>query len=760
MTTATLDKTQTAAQEIVVLNGNELAATAASHINFHVMGYFPITPSTAIPEEIDLKKAEGEHQINMVAADGEHGAAGICFGAAAAGGRVINATAANGLLYSIEQLPVQSGTRLPMVLNIVNRSVSGPLNIKCDHSDIAYALTTGWIILMAKDPQEVYDMNIMAVRIGEAEGVRLPVIVSFDGFVTSHQKRRAHIFSDNATVQDFIGKFEPKITAVDPEHPVTIGPYMNDDLINNRKQQSMAMDKAYELIPRIFDEYEKISGRQYSMVQTYRMEDAEAALFILNSSTSTAKEAVDVMRREGKKVGVVSASVIRPFPKKEIQEAFKNCKAVCVADRQDTYGTGGGAMTMEVKAALKDDTDNKSLVLSRIYGLGGLEFYLEDAVEMLNDALDAASSGKINVPFEYVGAYEGDASYTPEFAEPPLTVDDVTPNIIKTERDPETGEIKVKGAVTRELTRMPKRLAPGHGACPGCGIIPSINAVMRGIEGFVVVLFHTGCGMIIGSGYPFSAHRTTYVHNLFQNGAATVAGLVEMYKERQRRGEIPKDQEITFLMVTGDGGNDIGMGPTIGSALRGHNMICIEYDNEGYMNTGHQLSFSTPLGHSTSTSHVGPAQKGKHTHHKDTAQIMSACHIPYVFTGAECNHVDLTKKAAKAQLIAREEGFVYGKILSACPLNWRSVESKGREIIQAAVDSCFFPLYEIEHGITKITYDPEAKDKRVPVLDWLKMMGKTKHMGKPDYEKELKKFEAEVDRRWQRLKAMAENPLL
>jgi len=755
MTTTTAEKEQV----VAVLNGNEMAAMAASHINFHIMGYFPITPSTAIPEEIDRMKAEGDHDIVMVPGDGEHGAAGICFGAAAAGGRVLNATAANGLLYSIEQLPVQSGTRLPMVLNIVNRSVSGPLNIKCDHSDIVFALSAGWIILMAKEPQEVYDMNIMAVRIGEHADVRLPVIVCQDGFVTSHQKRRVEYFADRQKVQDFIGEFKPGYTVVNPDRPITMGPYMNDDLINNRKQQSDAMIRAYDVIPEIFDEYGKLSGREYSMVQTYRMEDAETALFILNSSTSTAKAAVDQLRDEGKAVGLVSASVIRPFPIKQVQEAFRKTKSICVADRQDTYGTWGGAMTMEVKAALKDDPDNGARVISRVYGIGGLEFYLENAVEMLNDALEVASTGKVNVPFDYVGAYEGEEGYQPEQVDDPLTTDKVSLNIITTERD-ENGKIKVKGVNPRELTRVPKRIAPGHGACPGCGIIPTINAVMRGLDGPVVVLFHTGCGMIIGSGYPFSAHRNTYIHNLFQNGAATMAGIVEMYKERQRRGEIPKDQQITFLMVTGDGGNDIGMGPTIGSALRNHNMICLEYDNEGYMNTGNQLSFSTPLAHATSTSHIGPAQHGKKNHHKDTAQIMAATHIPYVFTGAECKHVDLTKKAAKAQRIAREEGFVFGKVLSACPLNWRAPERQCRNIIQAAVDSCFFPLYEVEHGITTITYNPEDRDKRVPVIEWLKMMGKTKHMVKDDYKPELESFEKEVERRWQRLKAMAENPLL
>ncbi|HOO57316.1 MAG TPA: thiamine pyrophosphate-dependent enzyme [bacterium] len=748
------------AQNVVVESGNEVAALAASQINYHVMGYYPITPSTAIPGEMDRMKAEGENQINMIPGDGEHGAAGICFGASVAGGRVFNATAANGLLFSIEQLPVQSGTRLPMVLNLVNRAVSGPLNIKGDHSDLVYAMSSGWVILMAPDPQSVYDMNLCAVRIGEHEDVRLPVIVSQDGFFTSHQKRRVQVFEDNGAVQSFIGPYKANYDIMNVEEPVTIGPYMNDDLINNRKQQSDAMAAAYDVIPKIFEEYEKLSGRKYDMLDSYMMEDAEAALFVLNSSYSTSKAAVDTLRKQGKKVGVVTARVVRPFPIKEIQEIFKNTKAICVADRQDSYGAWGGQMTLEIKAALKDDPDNKSIFLSRIYGLGGLEFYLSDAELLLNEVYEAAQTGKIEEAFGYIGTYPGEEGYVPERAEAPLTKEQLSPGIVSVEKNEETGELKVKGVNSREITRQPKRIAQGHGACPGCGIVPTLNAFMAGLEGPVVVLFHTGCGMIIGSGYPFSAHRNTYVHNLFQNGAATVSGLVEMYKERQRRGEIPKDLDITFVMVTGDGGNDIGMGPTIGAALRGHNMICLEYDNEGYMNTGHQLSFSTPLGHATATSHVGPAQAGKRTHHKDTAQIMAACHVPYIFTGTEANHLDLTRKAAKAQKIAREEGFVFGKVLSFCPLNWRCTENKGKEIIQAAVDSCFFPLYEVYHGKTTLNYDPEAKEKKVPVLDWLKMMGKTRHFTKPEYGDDLVAVQTEVDRRWNRIKAMSEHPLL
>ena len=173
-------------QKMVFESGNELAAYAAKQINYHVMGYYPITPSTQIAENLDLMKAEGKHEIALIAAEGEHSAAGICYGASVAGARVFNATSANGLLYALEQFPVQSGTRFPMVMNVACRTVSGPLSIKGDHSDIMYMLNTGWIILFAHSPQAVYDMNICALKI--AEKVKLPVVIAFDGFLLAIKK--------------------------------------------------------------------------------------------------------------------------------------------------------------------------------------------------------------------------------------------------------------------------------------------------------------------------------------------------------------------------------------------------------------------------------------------------------------------------------------------------------------------------------------------------------------------------------------------
>ena len=748
-----------AAQTTDFRSGNEVAAKAAAQINYHLMGYFPITPSTEIAEYLDEMKVNGEHDIVMIPADGEHGSAGICYGAAVAGGRVFNATSAQGFLYMLEQLPVQSGTRFPMVLNLVTRAVSGPLDIRGDHSDLYYGLNTGWPILLAKDPQAVYDLNLMALRLAEHAAVRLPVIVASDGFFTSHQKRRVQYFTHSEDVRQFVGDMpKPSIDALDLEHIVTIGPYMNDpDLINTRYMQSEAMYRAKDVYQAIAEEFEQISGRRYELLHRYRMDDAEVVVVLLNSAADTAKDAADRLRARGIKAGVLAPVMIRPFPKAAIQDALRSAQVVLIGERADSFGGHGANISHEIKAALQE-IHSAATVLTRIYGLGGRDFYPDDADRFFDLCLSVLAGE--DVPhFDYYGQTTGDPALAPATRTKPLPKEQKT-GFIQVTQDPASGRLNVKAPPLRALTAKGQRIAPGHGACPGCGIFPGINTFLKGIEGDVVVLYQTGCAMVTTTGYPYSSHRVTYIHNLFQSGAATLSGVVEMFFERRRRGEIKTGDDVTFLMVTGDGGMDIGMGSAIGTALRDHRMIILEYDNEGYMNTGSQLSYSTPLGHMTSTSNVGRLGGGKPFQHKDTAQIMAATNIPYVFTGVETYAQDLIKKAAKAQWYATHEGMAYGKILIACPLNWKSAEEAGHEIVGAAVDSCFFPLYEVEHGITTITYDPEEKNRRIPVGDWLKTMGKTKHLLKPEHQDRLREFSDEVERRWQRLKARHESPYL
>ena len=737
-------------QKTIYESGNELAAYAAKQIGYHVMGYYPITPSTQIAENLDLMAAQGICETKLIAAEGEHSAAGICYGASAAGGRVFNVTSANGLLYALEQFPVQSGTRFPMVMNVACRCISGPLCIKGDHSDIMYLLNTGWMILFAYTPQMVYDFNIIGLKL--AEKVNLPVAIAFDGFFTSHQKQKCEVFEEDNSVSQFIGEKRPLYSLLDLTAPITIGSYMNEpDVMNNRYQLYLAMDTARNTLPALFKEYASFSGRSYSLIEGYEQEDAEIVLVLLGSAYQTAKEAVDLLRKENIKAGAVTLTVLRPFPKTLINY-LPSAKTIIVCDRQDSYGAEGGNLSLEVKAAIYRKT--RAQVFTRIYGLGGKDFFVEDVISIVKEVLLPRAP-----IFAYYGITPGEGKKEPTHYFAPLTKEEQSPGITRCRYDGKEKKMHVTSSRLSDTTAMPLRIAPGHGACPGCGIPVNLNLLLKGIEGSVIVLFQTGCGMIITTGYPKTAFRIPYIHNLFQNGAATLSGVEAAYRELKRRGEYPED-EITFVMVSGDGGMDIGMGSAIGAALRSEHILLFEYDNGGYMNTGYQLSYSTPLGAKSATSHLGENQYGKTFFHKDTPEIMAATHIPYVATVAESNPNDFIKKAAKAAAYSREFGMAYVKALSACPLNWNDKPDLERNVIAAAVDSCYFPLYEVEQGITNLSYDPTEKDKKIPITEWLGMMGRTKHLLKPEYASIVSDLQSEVDRRFRRLKAKAEHPLL
>lgn len=738
-------------QIVEFASGNEIAAMAVKQIGYDLMGYYPITPSTQIAENLDLMRAEGKIDLAMIAAEGEHSAAGICYGASVGGGRVFNATSANGLLYALEQFPVQSGTRYPMVMNVACRTVSGPLSIKGDHSDIMYMLNTGWIIFFAHTVQEVYDFNIIGLKLSET--VNLPVVIAYDGFFTSHQKKKCLRFADDSDVREFVGEKKETYPFFDFEHPITVGSYMNEpDLINNKYQLHLAMEQARERIPSLWKEYEELTGRKYKVWQGYKNEDAETILILLGSSFDTAMEAVDRLRAKGQAAGLVTLHMLRPFPAEEVFKACKNAKNIVVADRQDSYGAKGGNLSLEIRAAMQK-YGGTATIKSIVYGLGGMDFYVEDALKMFEMAQDKKISD-----FSYYGVtpgIEGGEDRGPFFA--PLTPNRTKLGLTKVEKKEE--EFVVSGGNLNATTKIPKRIAPGHGACPGCGIPVNLNLLLRGIEDPVVLLFQTGCAMVVTTAYPRTSFKIPYIHNLFQNGAATLSGVAEICYRKQKKGEIPPG-DIVFIMVSGDGGMDIGMGSALGTALRGHRLIIFEYDNGGYMNTGYQLSYSTPKGARSSTSHIGKDQYGKTFFHKDMPQIMAAANIPYVATVAESNPVDFIKKAAKAAAYAKNEGVAYVKALSACPLNWNDPPNLERNVIGAAVDCCYFPLYEVEQGKTKLSYDPEKNNKKIPVIEWLAMMGRTKHLKKEEYKEIVQDLQKEVDRRFLILKEKTKNPYL
>jgi len=734
-----------AKQTMFLGNGNDAAAQAVLHIGYDGEGYYPITPSSEVGEIISKAVAAGTSDVSFIVGTSELAAIGICTGMALAGGRVVDVTSAQGLLLKAEEMPAISGMGLPMVLNLSCREISAPLNIKDGHSDLVAALGYGWLIFMAPNVQATYDMNIIAIKVAEAVG--LPAIVAYDGFHTSHANRRIEIFEDGAEVAKFVGPVPERRNLLDVKNPTTFGPYMNDDVINSKVQMEQKMVKAYELIPKIFAEYAELSGRNYSYVEVSGKEDAEAGLFILNSAAEASKIMVKEMVEEGKDIKLITPYVLRPFPAKEIVDAIGDAKRIVVAEKVSQYGAGN-YLENEVAAAIHK-AGKTTEVISRVYGIGGLNFRPdEDARPMFELALNWPNVDAKEKTLEgrFWGAWEGDKNYDPKPVFTPFTTEQTTFN--------NTDKLDLK-----ELSKMPERIDK-HSACPGCGIFANIDTFLRGIDGQVVMMFNTGCGMVVTTGYPQTSFKVPYAHNLFHNASSTATGVVEMFHRFRAQGKIP-DEEITFIAVSGDGGDDIGMDQLIGSALRNDPFIFLEYDNKGYMNTGGQLCFSGILGQRNSNAHVGPAQHGKKTQSKDIIEIMRGTNAPYLFTAAESDPRDMIKKARKAQATVRNNGFAFGKLFSACPLNWGSKPEKGNEIIGKIVDSCIHPLYEIEAGVTTISYDPEKGGKKIPVTDALSSMGGLfSHLSTDKFAVEAKLIQDEVDRRWNVLKLRSENPSL
>lgn len=757
-----------AGQKIWLGNGNEAVARAIIDIGYDAEGYYPITPSSEVGEMVQRAFAQGETDIAYIVATSELAALSICAGAAVAGGRVVDVTSSQGLLLKAEQMPAIAGLGLPMVLNLSTREVSAPLNIKNGHSDLYATLGWGWIILLAPTVQACYDLNIIAIRVAEA--VNLPVIVAYDGFHTSHANRRIHVFAERQDVRRWVGP--PPFTAtlegrngrfslLDVKHPRTFGAYMNDDLINTKVQIDLKFQKAYELMPALFEEYHQLTGRRYDFCEQHGDANADRCLVALNTAGEAAKDAVDDLAARGERVNLVIPTVLRPWPEREIVSALRGASRIVVAERASQYGASN-YLANEIGAALQR-VDQHAEIVQRTYGIGGLNFTRDDALAMYDliaparspaDQAREAEGAVAGIPAwdfaptkNYHGAWPGDPAYNPPQTLVPLTAEQCTLNAGN------NGKVNL-----RDLSKMPLRFDK-HAACPGCGIFTTLNLFLRGIDGHVVLLFNTGCGMVVTTGYPLTSFKVPYFHNLFHNGASTATGVVEMVERFKARGELPDD--ITVILVTGDGGDDIGMDQLIGAALRNDPFIVLEYDNKGYMNTGAQLCYSGFKGQKNSNAHVGPRQAGKTHHHKDIIEILRGTFAPYLATVAESHAPDMIRKARKAQAAVRAGDFAFCKALSVCPLHWGMDEQVGPSAVEACVNACMHPLFEIEHGITRITVDPDKAGKKVPVTEaFARMGGAYGHLCTPEYAALAGEVQAEVDRRWARLKAMAGHELL
>lgn len=382
------------------MSGNEAIAVAMRQINPDVMGAFPITPSTEIPQYFSKYIADGKVDTEFVAVESEHSAMSTCIGASAAGARAITATSSAGLALMWELLYVASSARLPITMAVVNRALTGPININNDHSDSMGCRDTGWIQLYAENNQEAYDNYIQAMPIAEA--CRLPIMVCQDGFITSHAVENIELL-DDADVKAFVGQYEPENYLLKAENPLAVGPYgVSPYYMEVKKAQAEAMKEAKSRILEVGEAYGKLSGRKYGFFEEYRMEDAEAAVVVLGSSAGTGKDAVDLLREDGKKVGLIKLRVFRPFPMEELAAALSRVKAVAVMDKCEGFSACGGPVFAETRSALYD-LPERPMAVGYVYGLGGRDVTIATYEEIYGELFAMIESGETGQVYRHIG---------------------------------------------------------------------------------------------------------------------------------------------------------------------------------------------------------------------------------------------------------------------------------------------------------------------------------------------------------------------
>ena len=393
--------------KIVAVTGNEAVANALRQADPDVCSLYPITPQSDIVQRFSSFVSNGKVHTELLNAESEHSAMSAAIGAAAAGGRVITATSSQGLALMWEMLHIASGLNLPIIMPLVNRALSAPINIHGDHSDGMGARDTGWVQLWSESAQEAYDNTIMAFRIGEHMDIRLPVMVCMDGFIVSHSIARMEYLED-AEVAAFIGPYKPRHPLLDLEHPKSFGPLILTDLYHEYKRlQHEIMGRVQKVVLEVSEEFARMSGRKYGLFESYRLEDADIALVILNSAAGTSKDVVDELRDKGIKAGLLKPRLFRPFPYPEVGQALKHLKAVCVMDRADSFG-GYGPMFMEISSALYQAVDGGAgpKLINKIYGLGGRDYMPHDAGRVLDELHEIAGGAPVRAVKEYIGVRE------------------------------------------------------------------------------------------------------------------------------------------------------------------------------------------------------------------------------------------------------------------------------------------------------------------------------------------------------------------
>jgi len=389
------------------LSGNEATAIAMKQINPDVVAAFPITPSTEIPQYFSTFVANGEVDTEFVAVESEHSAMSATIGASAAGGRAMTATSANGLSLMWEMIYIASSLRLPIVMALVNRAVSGPLNIHNDHSDAMGVRDAGWIMLFSENNQEAYDNMLMAHRIAEHKDVLLPVMICQDGFITSHSIENIELENDE-DVKKFVGEYKPEHYLLNADEPIAVGPLdLQAYLFEHKVQQADAMRAAKNVIKEVSEDFERWTGRKYGFFEEYRLDDAEVAIVCMNSTAGTTKAVVDSLRENGVKAGLLKVRMYRPFPSEEIAQSLSHLKAVAVLDKADSLNAAGGALFEDVTSSMYVNGKQVPMV-NYVYGIGGRDTTEKQIESVFADLAEIVQNGKVENPYRYLGLRKGE----------------------------------------------------------------------------------------------------------------------------------------------------------------------------------------------------------------------------------------------------------------------------------------------------------------------------------------------------------------
>lgn len=387
------------------LSGNEAVAEALRQINPDVFPAFPITPSTEIPQYFASFVANGKVDTEFIPVESEHSSMSAAIGASAAGARALTATSSCGLAFMWEELYIAASNRLPLALALVNRALSGPININCDHSDSMGARDSGWIQIYAENNQEAYDNMVQAFRISEHKDVKLPIMICQDGFITSHAVENIELLEDEE-VRSFVGEYEPENYLLNPDCPMAVGPYsVTDYYMEAKRNQAEGIRHVEQVVLDTAKEFAELSGREYGLFEAYRLEDAERAVVMIGSAAGTTKDAIDRLREKGEKVGLLKIRLYRPFPADAIAEALKNVKAVAVMDRAEGYSNHGGPLGADVMAALFR-ARSTALATNIIYGLGGRDVRVEDMEQVFEDLQTMIDQNDAGETYRYMGLRE------------------------------------------------------------------------------------------------------------------------------------------------------------------------------------------------------------------------------------------------------------------------------------------------------------------------------------------------------------------